>query len=127
MTDRPGIERVLRELYAARLSGDLEGVCRTFTDDARFEIAGASQSNPIAISATGIGQIRQWLAILIKTFQISDQSVVSMIIEDAKAAVHWRAKIRSRITGATVPTDLVDLAEIRDGRIASYTEFFVPR
>jgi ketosteroid isomerase-like protein len=127
MTDRPGIERVLRELYAARLSGDLERVCRTFTDDAQFEIAGASQSNPIAISATGIGQIRQWLAILIKTFQISDQSVVSMIIEDAKAAVHWRAKIRSRITGATVPTDLVDLAEIRDGRIASYTEFFVPR
>ena len=127
MNSRQEIERLLRELYDARAAGDLNGVCRTFTDNARFEIAGASQSNPIAISATGIAQIRTWLAILIKTFQITDQEVVSMIIEDAKAAVHWRAKIRSRITGAAVPTDLVDLAEIRDGRIASYTEFFVPR
>lgn len=127
MNSRQEIERLLRELYAARAAGDLNAVCRTFTDNARFEIAGASQANPIAISATGIAQIRTWLAILIKTFQITDQEVVSMIIEDAKAAVHWRAKIRSRITGATVPTDLVDLAEIRDGRIASYTEFFVPR
>jgi ketosteroid isomerase-like protein len=127
MTSRHEIERLLRELYAARADGDLDGVCRVFTDDARFEIAGASQANPIAISAAGMVQIRTWLAILIKTFQITDQVVLSMIIEDAKAAVHWRAKIRSRITGATVPTDLVDLAQIRDGRISSYSEFFVPR
>ena len=127
MTGRDEIEQLLRELYAARVSGDLEAVCRTFTNDAKFEIAGASQSNPIAISATGIGQIRTWLAVLIRTFQLSDQAIVAMIVEDARAAVHWRAKIRSRITGAIVPTDFVDLVEIRDGRIGSYTEFFVPR
>ena len=127
MTSRHEIERVLRELYAARASGDLDGACRTFTDDARFEIAGASQSNPISISAAGIGQIRTWLALLIRTFQLTEHTILSIIIEDASAAVHWRAKIRSRITGATIPTDLVDLVQIRDGRIGSYTEFFVPR
>jgi ketosteroid isomerase-like protein len=34
--------------------------------------------------------------------------------------------IHSKITGALVPTELVDLIEVRDGHIVSYTEFFVP-
>jgi ketosteroid isomerase-like protein len=127
LTNRLEIDRLLRQLYTARVAGDLEGVCQTFANDAKFEIAGTSQTSPIAISATGLDQIRTWLALLIKTFQMSDQAILSMIIEDAAAAVHWRAKIRSRITGATVSTNLVDLVQVRDGRIASYTEFFVPR
>ena len=127
MTRRLEIDRLLRQLYAARVAGDLNGVCQTFANDAGFEIAGTSQTSPIAISATGLDQIRTWLALLIKTFQMSDHTILSMIIDDATAAVHWRAKIRSRITGATIPTDLVDLVQIRDGRIANYTEFFVPR
>jgi ketosteroid isomerase-like protein len=127
LTNRLEIDRLLRQLYTARVAGDLDGVCQTFANDAKFEIAGTSQTSPIAISATGLDQIRTWLALLIKTFQMSDQAILSMIIEDAAAAVHWRAKIRSRITGATVSTNLVDLVQVRDGRIASYTEFFVPR
>ena len=127
MTNRIEIDRLLRQLYAARLAGDLDGVCQTFASDAKFEIAGTSQTSPIAITAMGIDPIRMWLTLLIKTFQLSDQAILTMIIEDATAAVHWRAKIRSRITGATVLTDLVDLVQVRGGRIATYTEFFVPR
>jgi ketosteroid isomerase-like protein len=127
MTNRLEIDRLLRQLYAARVAGDLNGVCQTFANDAKFEIAGTSQTSPIAISAAGLDQIRTWLALLIKTFQLSDQTILAMIIDDATAAVHWRAKIRSRITGTTILTDLVDLVQVRDGRIASYTEFFVPR
>jgi ketosteroid isomerase-like protein len=127
MTDRLEIDRLLRELYAARVRGDLDGVCQTFSRDAEFQIAGASHTSPIAITAVGIDEIRSWLALMIKTFQIHDQTVLALIIDGVKAAVHWRAKIHSRITGAAVVTELVDLVQIRDGRIASYTEFFVPR
>jgi hypothetical protein len=35
-------------------------------------------------------------------------------------------EVQSRITGLTVPTELIDLVEVRKGRIISYTEFFVP-
>ena len=48
-------------------------------------------------------------------------------IRSLTAAVHWRAKIHSRITGTSVLTELVDVVEIKNGRIASYIEFFVPR
>jgi len=127
MPDRLEVERLLRELYAARLAGDLEALCRTFAEDARLDIAGTSYATPMAIRAAGLGEIRSWLALLVKTFQLGDQEILSMIIDGEAAAVHWRARIRSKITGATVLTELIDVVRVREGRIASYTEFFVPR
>jgi ketosteroid isomerase-like protein len=127
MTDRLEIDHVLRELYAARVRGDLDGICRTFSHDAKFRIAGTSHGNPIAITAVGANEIRRWLSLMIKSFQLTDHTIQSIIIDDAKAAVHWQARIHSRITGATVLTELVDLVRVREGRIASYTEFFVSR
>jgi len=127
MMNRIEVERLLQELYAARLAGDLDRVCRTFTDDARLEIAGVSYATPMAIRASGQAEIRTWLALLVKTFQLSDQEILSMIIDGAAAAVQWRCKVRSRITGASVATELVDVVRVRDGRIESYAEFFVPR
>lgn len=127
MTDRHQIERLLQTLYAARVGGDLDALCRTFADDAQFRIAGASDGKPISIGAVGVAQIRAWLSMMIKTFRMADQSIVSILIDGAKASVHWRCTIHSKITGTVVPTELVDLVEVRDGRIGSYTEFFVPR
>lgn len=128
MTERVAIERLLLELYAARIRGDLAAVCATFTNDAHFQVAGASSTaSPIAMKALGIGEFRPLLAIMIKSFKLSEQKVLAMLIDGAKAAVHWQAKIYSRITGTTVLTELIDVIEVRDGRIASYTEFFVPR
>jgi ketosteroid isomerase-like protein len=127
MTDRLEIDRLLRELYAARVRGDLEAVCRIFANDAKFQIAGASHATPVAISSVGIDQFRPLLAVMIKTFKLSEHTILSMIIDGANAAVHWRAKVHSTITGQRVLTELVDIVEIRDGHIASYIEFFAPR
>ena len=49
------------------------------------------------------------------------------VVDGTKAAVHWRAKVHSRITGTSVLTELIDVVEVKDGRIASYTELFAPR
>lgn len=128
MTERVDTERLLLELYAARVRGDLAAVCATFTNDASFQVAGAgSNASPVAMKAVGVAEFRPLLAIMIKSFKLSEQTILSMLIDGGKAAVHWRAKIHSRIAGTTVLTELVDVVEVRDGRIASYTEFFVPR
>jgi len=127
LTDRSEIRRLLRELYDARVRSDLEGLCRAFSAEATFKIAGISHhAAPIAVTAVGIGDIRQWLTLLLKTFQVKDQVILSTIVENDRAAVHWRAKIHSRITGITVLTELVDLVEVSDGRIVSYMEFLAP-
>lgn len=127
MTDRSAIEGLLHELYGARVRGDLDALCACFCDDATLRIAGASDSNPISIEASGASECRRLLSMMIKSFKLSEFATLTQLIDGAHAAVSWRARIHSRITGSVVLTDLMDLVEIRDSRIAHYTEFFVRR
>jgi len=126
MTERRQVEEVLRALHAARMEGNLERLCALFAPEARMRIQGTSDGKPIAVGASGMGQIRPWLAILVKTFRLSEYKLLSLTIEGERAAAHWRVDIHSKITGALVPTELVDLIEVHEGKIASYVEFFVP-
>ena len=66
------------------------------------------------------------LALLIKTFKLTDLMILAMIIDGARAKVHWRVNVRSRITGATVPTELIDIVEVRDGYVVDFNEVFMP-
>ena len=124
--DRSSVEGLLRELYAARMGGELDRLCALFTPDAALKISGSSDGKPIAIAARGAAEVRSWLGVLVKTFRLSRQEILSMVIEGPRAAVHWRASIHSRITGAAVQTELVDMFEVKEGRIATYVELFVP-
>src|SRR5260370_17688945 len=98
MMDRLKIDRLLRDLYAARVRGDLDAVCGSFLNDARFEIAGASHGSPIAVTSIGVDKFRPLLALMIKTFKISDPSLLSIIIEDIKPPVPCRATFHPLIT-----------------------------
>jgi ketosteroid isomerase-like protein len=122
--NRLEIDRLLGELYAARVRGDVEAVCRIFADDAKFQIAGPSHTTRISVSSVGIEELRPLLSVMIKTFKLSEHKILLKIIDGTNAAVHWRAKVHSRITGQRVLTEHVDIVQIRDGRIASYIEFF---
>ena len=117
----------LHELYDARVRGDLKALCEVFATDARFEIASASHGNPVAVNARGRDEFLPLLTLLLRTFRLTDQTILSMIIEERKAAVHWRAAIHSRITGAIVLTEFMDMVEFDGSQISSYVEFFVPR
>ena len=126
MTERHTVEHLLQELHAARLEGQLERLCALFAPQARLRIVGASDGKPIVISANGLPEIRTWLAMLVKAFRLSDYQRLSLLVDGERAAAHWRAQIRSKITGAVVPTELVDLIQTRAGRIVAHDEFFVP-
>ncbi len=123
--DRTEIDHLMREFYAARVCGDLETVCRSFAADARFQIASANKTSGVGIKATGVGELRPLLALLLKTFKLDDFTILAMSIGDVQAKIDWRADIRSRITGATVRTEFIDLVEVREGRIVNYDEVFV--
>jgi ketosteroid isomerase-like protein len=122
MTSRADIERILRDAYAARQRGDLDALAGIFAPHARFQMAG-SNASPIATLVEGAEQYRPLLAGMIKTFEILEHDILTMLIDGSKAAVQWRARMRSTVTGETVETDLFDLLEIEDGRITSFYEF----
>ena len=127
MAERVVAERMIREMHAARVGGDLARLCRLFADHGRYEIVGASADKPIAIRTTNIAELRPWLAMMVKVFRLSDYRLLSLVVEWPRVTAHWRADIYSKVTGATVPTELIDLLELSDDRILSFTEFFAPR
>jgi ketosteroid isomerase-like protein len=126
MTDRQQFEQLVRELHTARLEGNLERLCALYADEARLRIAGSTDGKPIAIAAIGIAEIRPWLSILVKTFRLSQYTLLSLSVDIPRASAHWRVDIHSKITGVMVPTELVDLIDVRAGKISSHIEFFVP-
>jgi ketosteroid isomerase-like protein len=124
--NRLEIEQLLGRLHAARTEGRLDQLCALFATNANFNIVGASDGKPIAIAAQGSEEIRAWLSVMLKTFKLTRYELVTMLIDGTRASVHWRVDIHSKITGVVVPTELVDLVEVGDGRIVSYREFFAP-
>src|ERR1700729_1147722 len=102
-------------------------MCSMFAGAGRFEILGASADKPIAIRATNLAEFRPWLAMMVKVFRLTNYQLLSLTVEMPRAVAHWRVDIFSKVTGATVPTELVDVVEIKAERIATYTEFFAPR
>ena len=127
MPERAAAERLINELHAARVRGDLAAMCSLFAERGTFSIAGASADKPIGIREDNLATFKPWLSMMVKVFRLSDYELLSLVVEWPKATAHWHVKINSKVTGITVATELVDLIEIRDGKISSYAEFFVPR
>jgi ketosteroid isomerase-like protein len=123
MDGRCDIERIITEAYTARRTGDLDALGRIFSERTYFRLAGATGESPVAMSAVGAKQFKTRLQELITVFEWLDQTILSMVVEDSKAVVHWRGKIRSSATGETVETELVDIFGFENGRIASLVEF----
>jgi ketosteroid isomerase-like protein len=122
MTDRTTIERILNDAYAARCRGDVDAICDMFCQDAHYEMSGSRDASPVAAHVKGSPGFQQMLDQQIKIFEMSDPEILSMVIDGDKAAVRWRAKVRSTVTGHTVTTELFDFIEFKDGKIASFIE-----
>jgi ketosteroid isomerase-like protein len=127
VSERIVAERLIQQLHAARVAGDLAGMCRVFADDGRYEILGASADKSIAIRAQNLAEFRPWLSMMVKVFRITNYQLLSLVVEWPSAVAHWRADIYSKVTGATVPTELVDVVRLDADSIVTYTEFFAPR
>lgn len=127
MPDLSAAPRIIQSLHAARISGDLPGMVRLFSDKGQFQILGASADKPIAIQTVDIVGFKPWLAMLVKAFRLNNYQLLSITTEWPRVVAHWRADIFSKVTGVSVATELVDIAEVDGERIVSYTEFFAPR
>jgi ketosteroid isomerase-like protein len=116
MDTRETIESILDAAYAARQRQDHEAAAACFTDDGCFKANGslgtASRAEQhVALKAT-FGQ-----------FELLAFTQHCRIIDPPQAVVHWRGTFRAK-NGQVGDTDILDLIEVRDGRIASLTTFY---
>src|SRR5687768_2179551 len=113
MASRADIELILDQAYTARRKQDLDAVLDCFGAESRFKVNGAEAD------AADRGQQRSAIQGIFDAFQLMEFHSHSRVIDPPKAVVHWRGKFRANKTGQVVDTDVLDLIEIRDGRIAS--------
>jgi ketosteroid isomerase-like protein len=110
--------------YAARVAGDVENVLAIFTPDAKFVLNAGPPQTVVACATEGFSGMRSALTQLVDAFEFQNLEVIDAVVEGSKAAIRTRFTVKSRATGRTEVTESVDLVEFRDGKVASYTQFF---
>jgi ketosteroid isomerase-like protein len=117
------MEQLVREVYAARVAGDVEGIVCHFAPDVDFALAGDPAASPVAGRLKGAIKLRAQLALLVQGFKFNSYDIVTLVVEGSNAAVRAKANITSLITGATVDMELGDFIEVEDGRVTSFVQF----
>lgn len=123
MTDRQAIENLLEELYAARVRGDLETITRLFAANATFQVAGTDDASPMPTLVKGNAGITSLMQGMITNFEVSDFTILEMLIDGPSAAVRWQATFMYTKTGRMFATELADFITVADGKVVSFIEF----
>jgi ketosteroid isomerase-like protein len=123
MTDRQSIEDLLEAFYAARVRGDLHAVAGLFAANATFAVAGSNQASPMPMTVKGNAGIKNVMQNMIESFELSDFTILEMLIDGANAAVRWQATIHYTRTGQIFSTELADFITIANGQVTSFIQF----
>ena len=123
MTDRQAIENLLEELYAARVRGDLETITRLFAANSTFQVAGTDDASPMPTLVKGNAGITSLMQGMITNFEVSDFTILEMLIDGPSAAVRWQATFMYTKTGRMFATELADFITVADGKVVSFIEF----
>jgi len=117
METRAAIESILDQAYAARCANQAEAAAACFAEDAHFKANGAPA--PATNRAEHVSAMTE----MFTAFEVVGFKQYYRIIDPPYAAVFWRGTFRAP-TGRVGDADILDLIEVRDGKISSLTSFF---
>jgi len=117
MDTRATIESILDKAYEARRQHDAAAAAACFTEDGCFMANGGP--GPAKTREEQVGAMKA----MFEAFEVLEFHQHCRIIDPPRAVVHWRGKFRTQ-NGQVGTTDILDLIEVRDGRISSLTSFF---
>jgi ketosteroid isomerase-like protein len=123
MTRSEEIKAIIARLYAARKNGDVESILRLFDQNATFAMSGSKQASGIAMEAKGADEIRAALTNLVNAYDMQEQTILSFLVDDEKAAVHHRAKMKFKPSGEVFDTEMLDLWKLKGDKVVSVIEF----
>jgi ketosteroid isomerase-like protein len=117
------IKAIIARLYAARKSGDVDAILRFFDENATFAMSGSKQASGVAMEAKGADEIRVALTNLLNAYDMHEQTILSFLVDDEKAAAHHRSKMTFKRTGEAFDTEMLDLWKLQGDKIVSVIEF----
>ncbi len=115
--------QVVRQLYAAMGTGNLEAVLALLTDDVTFVVPG-----PPGVGAAGTWQghsgVRECFARLQEAQENQSVEIRDIVAQGDKVVVLLHVVAKSRTTGKTFESGIVHFYTVRDGRVAQLLDFF---
>jgi uncharacterized protein (TIGR02246 family) len=116
MDTRATIDIILDRAYAARRSHDADAAAALFAPDGHFAANGAPPARGRAEQVSAMRAI-------FDAFAVVDFREHCRLIDPPRAVVHWSATFRAR-NGRLGQADVLDLIEVRGGKISALTTFF---
>jgi ketosteroid isomerase-like protein len=123
MASREAMIDTINRAYDARGKGDIEGLMSAFHPNAVFELKGDRNTLQIAGAVQGHSNVRAALTGFIDTFEFMKRDIVDVIVEDSRAAVHSRLKVRFIPNDIIFASDVLDAFRFEDGKIIELVEF----
>ena len=94
--DRGQMLNVMRQGYAARVRGDVDGILTIFTQDAKFKLNAAPAQQIVAHATAGVSGMRNALTELVGAFEFQTCDIVDAVVEGSKASIRYRAVAADR-------------------------------
>jgi ketosteroid isomerase-like protein len=123
MANREAMIDTIVRAYDARAKGDIEGLMAAFQPEAVFELKGDKDVLEVAGAAQGHQNVRTALLGLIEAFEFLQRDIVDAIVEDDRASIHSRLKIRFVPGNKVFTSDVLDKFRFEDGKIIELVEF----
>ncbi|HEX7019439.1 MAG TPA: nuclear transport factor 2 family protein [Gemmatimonadaceae bacterium] len=112
---------VVRSVYAAFASGDLEGILASLDPDVSWRTPGAPDL-PTGGLRHGVPAVREFFQLLLNTFDIADFQPRDFLAAGDKVVVLGTSREGPKGSGRLVDFRWVHVFTFRDGRIVAFEE-----
>lgn len=117
--NRSEAENLVKDLYAARMKGDVTEVMR-FTDPRiALEILGSNDHSKVPLAIEGADIVRQTLSALSENFEFSNFKILTLLVEGDNIAFHWSIHVRCPKTGKSADSQVMEFWTVKDGKVTS--------
>jgi ketosteroid isomerase-like protein len=123
MASREAMIDTINRAYDARGKADIEGLMAAFHPNAVFELKGDKKTLQVAGAVQGHSNVRAALTGFIDAFEFVKRDIIDIIVEDNRAAVHSRLKVRFIPKDIIFTSDVLDAFRFEDEKIIELVEF----
>ncbi|CAN5746436.1 nuclear transport factor 2 family protein [soil metagenome] len=113
----------VQEAYEKFGNGDIKGMLPLFTDDVNWNIP-EIENAPFAGQRNGHDEVLEFFSLLAEAEEITRFEPLEFIAQGDKVVVLGESAATVTSTGKSYQTDWVHVFHMRDGKIASFLEFF---
>lgn len=116
--------QLVRQVYEAYGKGDMATVFAALADDVEWDSHGASEIVTWGGHFSGKDGVTAFFQRITAAIALERFEVVDIIGQDDRAAVVTKVSVRFHCNGRPLTVQKVDIVKVRDGKVASFTEYY---